>query len=166
MKKNNVQPSDGDLGGAEMVTVGASKGSPQELCELVAKKTKTYNPDAGEADAEFDTTEKIGWFGMIKRERSTNDFIKLVIGLITATLMGAALPGFCLVFGNMIDGVATTGSSDGDEDEFNALQKQSLWMIYIGCALFFIAMLQVTMLTQFGESIGFKTQVSYFQQAL
>jgi hypothetical protein len=39
-------------------------------------------------------------------------------------------------------------------------------MGYIGLGLFFIGMTQVSMLTQFGESITFKTQVNYFKQAL
>ena len=60
---------------------------------------------------------------MIARERSSIDCIKLMIGAFAATCIGAALPAFCLVFGEMIDGVAGTGSSDGDEGEFNALQK-------------------------------------------
>jgi ATP-binding cassette subfamily B (MDR/TAP) protein 1 len=43
-----------------------------------------------------------------------------------------------LFFGEMIDGVADTGAANGEEDEFNALQKNSLFMVYIGCGLFFI----------------------------
>lgn len=38
-----------------------------------------------------------------------------------ASLLGAALPAFCLIFGEMIDGVADTGSSDGDDEQFNSL---------------------------------------------
>lgn len=66
----------------------------------------------------------------------------------------------------MIDGVAITGSSDGGEDEFNSLQQQSIIMIYIGVGLFFIALVQTTALTQFGERIAFKTQITYFKKAL
>jgi len=147
MKTNNVSPADG-VKSTEMITVGGSKGTTQDLCDLVAKKTKTYDANAGQdGEAEFDTTEKIGWWGMCKRERSTSDAIKFYIGNSAAILVGSALPGFCLVFGNMIDGVAGTGTSDGDADEFNALQKQALYMVYIGAALFMIGLCQVTMLT-------------------
>jgi hypothetical protein len=52
---------------------------------------------------------------------STGDAIKFFIGCFSSFLLGAALPGFCLVFGQMIDGVADTGTSDGDEEEFNSL---------------------------------------------
>jgi len=94
------------------------KGDPTvQLCEEIAAKTKKYDPNAGQdGEAEFDTTEKIGWFGMIARERSTSDKVKFMIGATMASLLGAALPAFCLVFGEMIDGVASTGASDGDEE--------------------------------------------------
>ena len=39
-------------------------------------------------------------------------------------------------------------------------------MIYIGCGLFFIAWINTTTMMHFGESISFKTQVTYFKKAL
>ena len=58
---------------------------------------------------------------MVARERSTSDLVKFIIGATMASSLGAALPAFCLVFGEMIDGVADTGSSDGDDEQFNNL---------------------------------------------
>ena len=60
---------------------------------------------------------------MVRREMSSCDAAKLFIGCFTSLVVGAALPGFSLVFGNMIDEVADTSSADGGEDEFNSLQK-------------------------------------------
>jgi hypothetical protein len=78
----------------------------------------------------------MGWWAMVKRgDLSKGDLINFIIGGTASLLVGAALPGFCLFFGKMIDGVADTGA---DTNEFNALQKNSLYMIYIGCGLFFI----------------------------
>lgn len=115
MKVNNVTPVDGSA-------IPKIETPTQQLCEEIAAKTKKYDPNAGQdGEAEFDTTEKIGWFGMIARERSTSDLVKFSIGAVMASLLGAALPAFCLVFGEMIDGVANTGSSDGDEEQFNSL---------------------------------------------
>jgi len=51
------------------------------------------------------------------------DKVRFAIGAFCATSIGAALPSFCLVFGEMIDGVADTGSSNGSDGEFNSLQK-------------------------------------------
>jgi len=56
---------------------------------------------------------------MVKREATTGDYIKLAFGSFSGILVGAALPAFSLVFGNMIDDVAVTE----DDDSFNSLQK-------------------------------------------
>ena len=39
-------------------------------------------------------------------------------------------------------------------------------MVYIGVGLFFIGMGQITTLAQFGENIGYKTQIKYFRSCL
>jgi len=106
-----------------------------------------------EEESEFDTTEQISWMEMVKREAKTMDFVNLGIGSFCGILVGAALPGFSLVFGNMIDDVAVTT----DDDSFNSLQKQALWMIYIGAGLFFVGAGQIATLARFGETIGYKT---------
>ena len=113
MKINDVTPLEGGIKEAADPTA--------QLCDEVAAKTKKYNPDADDGEAEFDTTEKIGWWGMVSRERSGTDLAKFCVGAFAASALGAALPAFCLVFGEMIDGVADTGSSNGDEEQFNAL---------------------------------------------
>lgn len=53
---------------------------------------------------------------MVSRERSGSDTIKFCIGAFAASSLGAALPAFCLVFGEMIDGVADTGNANGGEE--------------------------------------------------
>ena len=94
----------------------------EELSEQISTKTKKYVPPEAE-DAEFDTTEKIGWWKMVKREMSTVDYIQFVVGAIASLGVGAALPAFCMYFGKMIDGVADTGAANGDDEQFNSLQK-------------------------------------------
>jgi hypothetical protein len=66
MKVNNVTP---------VATDTPKSGDPTtQLIEEIAAKTKKYDPSAGQdGEAEFDTTEKIGWWGMIARERSGID---------------------------------------------------------------------------------------------
>jgi ABC-type multidrug transport system fused ATPase/permease subunit len=125
---------------------------------------KTYKPEGEGEESEFDTTEKMSWWAMIKRNMDGGDVVKFSIGIFSASLMGAALPGFTLFFGEMIDGIAETDASGGSD--FNALQKSSFIMFYIGVGCFFIAAAQVSALTNFGESISFKTQVNYFRAAL
>jgi hypothetical protein len=43
-----------------------------------------------------------------------DDKVKLIAGLSGSALFGAALPAFCLLFGNMIDGVGNTGADTAD----------------------------------------------------
>ena len=134
-----------------------------ELVDLVQKQTSSYKPDVSEEEkSEFETTEKISWLEMVGRNAETSDYLGLFAGMFMSMLLGAALPGFCLIFGNMIDGVAETS----DDNSFNALQEQSLYMIYIGCALLFIAWIQTSTLSNFGERITHRTQVNYFAQCL
>jgi hypothetical protein len=42
---------------------------------------------------------------MISRHADCRDYTLLILGTIAATAFGAALPAFCLLFGNMIDGL-------------------------------------------------------------
>lgn len=118
----------------------------EELRDCIAKKVKGFNPNKDE-ESEFDTTEKISWWKIVRRHMSTADTLKFATGCFTSAMLGAALPAFCLVFGEMIDGVADTSSSNGNDSEFNALQKQAFFMLYIGCGLFFIGWSQVGFLT-------------------
>lgn len=86
--------------------------------------------------------------------------------MIMSIGMGAALPGFCLVFGEMIDGVADTGSSSGEDEMFDNLKFQSMVMAIMGGALFFIGFLQVSTTVHFAENVGHRTQINYFRQCL
>jgi hypothetical protein len=42
---------------------------------------------------------------MIKRHASFKDYMLLTAGIIAASGFGAAMPAFCLIFGNLIDGL-------------------------------------------------------------
>ena len=66
-----------------------------------------YDPTAEgqDANAEFHGTEGISFYKMISRHADCRDYILLIIGSTAATAFGAALPAFCLLFGNMIDGL-------------------------------------------------------------
>ena len=144
-----------------------SPGSIEDVCLQIEKKTKEYKPNEGaDPETEFETLEKMSWWAMVTREMSTSDGIIFALGCTTAATVGASLPGFSLVFGEMIDDVASTGANNGDEDSFSQLQKTSFWMLYIGIAMFFFGWGQVSLMTRFGEKITYKTQVNYFAKCL
>jgi hypothetical protein len=98
-----------------------------ELYEMVKKKTDAYDP-ATEKDesSEFDTKEQISWSQMITRHMDCNDRIMLYLGNGGAMLFGASLPAFCLLFGNMIDGVGKAGAdSSKSSGGYDGLQTQA-----------------------------------------
>lgn len=137
-----------------------------EIIEAVEKKVKTYDPNKN-TDSEFESTEQIGWFEMITRFMDGKDQIKLIGGLFGSALFGAALPAFCLLFGNMIDGVGQTGADTSSESSgFDQLQTQAVYMVYIGLGVWMFSWAQVSSLALFAESISFKIKMEYFRKCL
>jgi len=89
------------------------------VLELAAPKIEAYNPDQ-EEESEW-VGEQLGWFNMVLRYADCNDHLLLWFGLLGACTFGACLPGICLLFGNMIDGVgadaaAARGGAMGEGD--------------------------------------------------
>jgi hypothetical protein len=96
-----------------------------------------------------------------------NDRIMLYLGQAGAILFGASLPAFCLLFGNMIDGIGKAGADTSDSSSgYDALQTQAKYMIYIGFGVYIFSWFQISMFALFAESISFKTRVNYFEACL
>ena len=74
---------------------------------MVKDKVDSYDANAAEVDqnAEFTGKEGISFFKMISRHASFKDYCLLIFGCIAAAGFGAAMPAFCLIFGNLIDGL-------------------------------------------------------------
>ena len=85
----------------------------KEIVEAVQDKTKDFNPDA-DPDSEFTTTENMNWLTMCNRYMSGADRVKFYSGLLASLLFGGSLPAFCLLFGDMIDGVGQTGADSSN----------------------------------------------------
>lgn len=73
------------------------------------------------------------------------------------------MPAFCLLFGDMIDGV---GNTSADTDQFGMLQTQAKYMVIIGAGCWVFSWFQTTMLALFSESISFKIKLEYFKKCL
>lgn len=96
-----------------------------------------------------------------------DDKVKLIAGLSGSALFGAALPAFCLLFGNMIDGVGNTGADTADSSSgYDMLQTQAVYMIFIGLGVWVFSWFQVSMLLLFSESISYKIKIEYFTKCL
>ena len=103
---------------------------------MVQEKVESYDPalDGEKGEKEFDETEKIGYFSMIFRYASGGDKCLWVFAAIASIGFGAALPAFCLMFGDMIDSVGGASTAG-----FGALDDQALYMVYIGMGVFVLA---------------------------
>ena len=71
------------------------------------------------------------------------------------------MPAFCVAFGGMVDGLGA-----GQGDEFDMLQDQALWMVYIGLAVMVLSFMQVAFLAVFAENISFKLKLAYFRSTI
>ena len=100
---------------------GEQNGPVDIIMEMAKIKLESYNPEKKEDESEW-VGEKLGWFDMVLRYSDMTDQLFLWLGMFGAVTFGACLPGICLLFGNMIDGVgddaaAATGASPmGDVD--------------------------------------------------
>jgi len=96
---------------------------------------------------------------MALRYADGGDKCRLFIGLFSAFVFGAALPGFCFAFGAMIDDMGEgTGLADMDSSVLN--------MVYVACIVWVCSFFQVGFLGIFSTSIGTKMKIDYFAQAL
>jgi len=80
-----------------------------------------------------------------------------ISGIIASILFGAAMPGFCLLMGGMIDSVG------GNKGSFDMLGTQAKWMISIGAGVFLFSFAQIALFSIFSENISFKIKVEYFK---
>jgi hypothetical protein len=78
---------------------------------LAGEKVASYNPEKKEDESEWQG-EKLGWFHMVLRYATCFDHMLLWSGLAGATIFGGCLPGFCMFFGNMIDGVGDASATE------------------------------------------------------
>ena len=76
-----------------------------ELQEALSKAVKSYDPEAEERDEslEFHETEAVSFCEMITRFSDGCDKILAYTGFFWSFLFGASMPGFCIIFGELVD---------------------------------------------------------------
>lgn len=76
-----------------------------QLREAVEKSVAEFDPLADNQDenVEFTQTDTVPFSAMAFRYADGTDKLFIFIGLFAAFLFGASLPGFCFVFGALID---------------------------------------------------------------
>ena len=83
----------------------------------------------------------VGWTGF-------GDKMLAIIGLWSSIVVGAATPAFCIVFGDMIDGVGQTQGLD-------ALREQGIIMVIVGVIVWLMCLGMVGASEIFSERLGF-----------
>ncbi len=80
-----------------------------KLKAAVQKQTDGFDPNAEEQDEslEFHETETVDLGTLYGRFATTSNSIMLWVGMFWAFGFGAAMPGFCFFFGELIDDMGT-----------------------------------------------------------
>ena len=144
---------------------GAAKGGEENFAQILRESVKTkvegFKPEETGEESEFSKGEKITWYNMVTRYASCTDKALLYSGIFCSLMFGASMPAFCVAFGGMVDGLGA-----GQGDEFDMLQDQALWMVYIGLAVMVLSFMQVAFLAVFAENISFKLKLAYFRSTI
>ena len=130
------------------------------LKEVIEDKVKNYDPSkTGEETSDFTTTDSVGFWTIATRHVPASETGLVVLGLFSTIVFAAGLPGFCLIFGEMIDDV---GGSQG----LDALRQQALIMVYLGLGVWFVAWGMISCMEAFAVSHTFRMKKLYFKAIL
>ena len=132
MESNKVHTITGpNPDGIELETTGpitvGSKSQVEDLMTVVKTRTTAYDPTlvvVEEGGREF-IGEETGFCHLIFKYANGCDKCTFIFATICAVLFSSALPGFCVLFGLMLDGV-------GGSNTFDSLGDQALYMVYLG----------------------------------
>jgi len=132
-----------------------------KLREAVEASIKAYDPSTENVDenTEFTQTESVSFGEMAFRYASGGDKFYMFVGMLFSFLGGASLPGFCFVFGEMIDDMAG-GKALGD------MNQSVIAMCIVACIIWVTMFFQVGFLSIFSLQLGAKIKIAYFESAL
>jgi ABC-type multidrug transport system fused ATPase/permease subunit len=85
------------------------------------------------------------------------DFIYLAFASFCSICFGAGMPGMCVLFGDMVDGIADTSSGDYDMYKESALQ-----MFILGIIMWIVSWFNIALWAIFAERISSKIRMVYF----
>ena len=81
------------------------------------------------------------------------------MGFTCCAIFAAVLPGFCLLFGNMIDSV-------GGREPTEQMKKNCLIMVGLGVVTFVFASTQICLFSIFSQRMSHKIRLIYFEKCL
>ena len=142
-------------------TPSALRGTELEIFhQLVSDKVAEFDPTkVVDKESEFTTTDTIPWSTIYQKQANCCDKTILGFAIMGSMLFGGAMPGFCLMFGEMIDGV---GGAEG----IDSLKDQAVIMVFVGIFSMIFSGLQITLWSIFAQRIAEKTRIAYFRACL
>ena len=136
----------------------------KELHEAIQNAVKDYDPNAEERDEslEFYETETVTFWEMMTRFADGCDKVLMFICFFWSFLFGAAMPGFCLVFGGLVDDLGSQQPGTGN----NPMQENTVFMVYVAVLAFVASAIYISSFSVFSESVSYKLKIEYFRAAL
>jgi len=135
-------------------------GHVQAVVDSVADKVSKYDPTKdGEEATAYKETDEIGFFSLLFRYSKGTDIMLWTLAMIATVFYGAAMPGFILIFGEMIDSIGGTSG-------FASLGDQALYMLYIGVGTMFVSGTQLFLFAWFADRIAHRIKIQYFEATL
>jgi len=95
---------------------------------------------------------------MMFRYASFGDKLMWWLAALAATLFGGALPGFCIIFGDLIQDVGA--------QQMDNLTSSAVWMTVIGVIAALFSATFIALFSLFAVSATHKIQIQYFRAAL
>jgi hypothetical protein len=111
---------------------------------------------------EFQETDAVSNGVLFGRFAGATETFLLWFGLSWSAIFGAALPGFCFIFGELINDMGSMASSS----EENVMVTNSIYMIYVACGVLVTSAFYIASLSIFSESITRNFKIEYFSSAL
>lgn len=99
---------------------------------------------------------------MFNRFADNGDLLLLYNGFFWSFLFGASLPGFSIIFGELVDDLGQQQPGNGN----NVMQENTLLMIGVAIFAFLTSAAYITSFSIFAESIQYKLKIEYFRAAL
>eukprot|EP00164_Ancoracysta_twista_P001384 GFYU01001804.1.p1 GENE.GFYU01001804.1~~GFYU01001804.1.p1 ORF type:complete len:1235 (+),score=430.50 GFYU01001804.1:168-3872(+) len=114
-----------------------------------------------EEEEEEDVLKNMIPYSSLFRYSTGLDFILMVVGTIGAAVNGAAMPGFALIFGELLDNI--TGSTDEVVERVSSVSILFAWLAF---AVFVAGIFQVGCWTLVAERQANTIRVEYFKAIL
>ena len=114
-----------------------------------------------DAESEFNSTEEVGLKVLATRYADSCDMIYMARATFCSIGFGAGMPGMCILFGDMVDGIAVT--SDGSYDMY---KESALKMFILGLVMWVVSWFNVSLWNIFAARISHKVRMIYFSKCL